>query len=51
MESSGEVGRVNISHATYKILKDDPKFKFKSRGKVRAKGKGEVEMYFVEKLS
>jgi class 3 adenylate cyclase len=49
MESSGEVGKVNISQATYKVLKDDPQFKFKSRGKVRAKGKGEVEMYFVSR--
>jgi adenylate cyclase len=48
MESSGEVGRVNISEATYELLKDDPAFQFSPRGKVQAKGKGEVEMWFVE---
>ena len=48
MESSGEVGKVNISEATYKLLKDDPDFTFKSRGKIEAKGKGEIEMYFVD---
>jgi class 3 adenylate cyclase/Tfp pilus assembly protein PilF len=49
MESSGEVGKVNISQSTYELLKDDPGFKFESRGKVEAKGKGEIEMYFVSK--
>ncbi len=48
METSGEVGQVNISEATYGIIKDDPRFTFVSRGKVQAKGKGEVLMYFVE---
>ncbi|MBL4587555.1 MAG: tetratricopeptide repeat protein [Flavobacteriales bacterium] len=47
MESSGEVGKVNISQATYTLLKDDAAFSFTSRGKVEAKGKGEMEMYFV----
>lgn len=49
MESSGEVGRVNISQATNELLKDDPDFVFESRGKIEAKGKGEIEMYFVSK--
>lgn len=49
MESSGAVGKVNISATTYEILKDDATFVFESRGKVEAKGKGEVEMYFVTK--
>ncbi len=47
MESKGEVGKVNISEATYDFLKDDSDFVFESRGKVEAKGKGEIEMYFV----
>ncbi|MEX1131728.1 MAG: adenylate/guanylate cyclase domain-containing protein, partial [Flavobacteriales bacterium] len=74
MESSGEVGQVNISAATYALVKDrvfaedavasthgvDPNrvgygnsgsgtvaFTFTPRGKVQAKGKGEMEMYFV----
>lgn len=47
MESNGEVGKVNISQATFELLKDDPDFAFESRGKIEAKGKGEMEMYFV----
>ena len=47
MESAGEVGKVNISHDTYVLIKDDPQFTFESRGKIEAKGKGELEMYFV----
>jgi len=86
MESSGEVGQVNISEATYALVKDakkvngewpivnggsihsptpihhspatahspftnshSPAFAFTPRGKVQAKGKGEMEMYFVER--
>ncbi len=49
MESSGEVGRVNISEATFNLLKNDTDFTFESRGKIKAKGKGEIEMYFVAK--
>ena len=48
MESSGEVGKVNISEATYELLKGDAQFVFESRGKIEAKGKGEMEMYFVQ---
>jgi class 3 adenylate cyclase/Tfp pilus assembly protein PilF len=47
MESSGELGKVNISQTTYSMLKDDPQFIFESRGKIQAKGKGEIEMWFV----
>ncbi|MBP6389761.1 MAG: tetratricopeptide repeat protein [Flavobacteriales bacterium] len=46
MESSGEVGQVNISESTYALVKDEPGLMFTSRGKVQAKGKGEMEMYF-----
>jgi adenylate cyclase len=46
MESSGEPGKVNISGATYEFVKD--KFTCTHRGKVLAKNKGEVDMYFVE---
>ena len=49
MESSGEVGRVNTSRAVYDLVKDDPEFKFQARGEVKTKGKGAVEMWFVEK--
>ncbi len=80
MESSGAVGQVNISEATYALVKDvlespplsvlssqnggltpgrspgqadnselttRKAFTFTPRGKVQAKGKGEMEMYFV----
>jgi class 3 adenylate cyclase/Tfp pilus assembly protein PilF len=47
MESSGEVGKVNISATTYDLVKEKSEFQFTSRGKVEAKGKGEMEMYFV----
>lgn len=46
MESSGEIGKVNISGTTYEMVKD--KFIFKHRGKIQAKNKGEIDMYFVE---
>jgi len=75
MESSGEAGQVNISEATYRLVKaavvdeagvtstlrvdrnrdggagleTSPAFTFTARGKVQAKGKGEMEMYFVER--
>jgi class 3 adenylate cyclase len=69
MESSGEVGQVNISEATYRSVNGEermvngedgasysptpinhsPAFVFTPRGKVQAKGKGEMEMYFVER--
>jgi class 3 adenylate cyclase/uncharacterized protein HemY len=47
MESSGAIDKVNISQDTYNLIKKYPQFKFESRGKIKAKGKGEVEMYFV----
>lgn len=49
MESMGEVGKVNVSDSTYQALKNEPDLAFKSRGKIEVKGKGEVEMWFVEK--
>ncbi len=45
MESSGEVGRVNLSEATYELVQDD--FDCTFRGEVEAKGKGKMGMYFV----
>lgn len=46
MESSGQEGKINISGSTYELVKD--KFACVYRGKVEAKNKGEIEMYFVE---
>jgi class 3 adenylate cyclase len=71
MESSGEVGQVNISEGTYALvvgsqlsvvglgdglttdnqqLTTTKTFTFTPRGKVQAKGKGEMEMYFVGRV-
>jgi adenylate cyclase len=47
MEQSGEVGKVNISENTYQLVNQD--FVCIFRGKIEAKNKGEVNMYFVEK--
>ena len=51
MESSGEVGQVNISESTYALVREQAGrlFDFTPRGKVQAKGKGEMEMYFVQR--
>jgi class 3 adenylate cyclase len=49
MESSGAPGKINISESTYALVKDDPDFIFEARGKIEAKGKGEIEMYFVNR--
>jgi class 3 adenylate cyclase/ligand-binding sensor domain-containing protein len=48
MESSGEIDMVNISESTYHIISGDPQFKFTNRGRISAKNKGEIQMYFVE---
>ena len=49
MESSGEIGRVNISQSTYEALKKYDDLVFEPRGAIKAKGKGEIQMYFVSK--
>ncbi len=46
MESGGEEGKVNISETTYDLVKD--KFNCTYRGKIQAKNKGMIDMYFVE---
>lgn len=46
MESSGEVGQVNVSQMTYEKISD--KFICEYRGKIEAKNKGSVDMYFVK---
>lgn len=45
MESSGEIGKVNISRSTYELVKDF--FDCEYRGKVSAKNKGTIDMFFV----
>ncbi|HSU27234.1 MAG TPA: adenylate/guanylate cyclase domain-containing protein, partial [Chitinophagaceae bacterium] len=46
MEQSGVPGKINISEHTYEIVKDF--FHCVYRGKIDAKNKGEIDMYFVE---
>ncbi len=46
MESSGEIGKVNISKATYELVKD--RFNCIPRGKIEVKGRGGLDMYFVD---
>lgn len=48
MESGGEVGKVNISEATYEYIKDY--FMFTPRGKIDAKNIGMIDTYFVDRL-
>jgi adenylate cyclase len=47
VESNCEEGRVNISETTYRLVKYH--FDCEYRGKVDAKNKGPIEMYFVNK--
>ena len=46
MESSGEVGKVNISQSTFELVCD--KYHCTHRGKIDAKNKGQFDMYFVD---
>lgn len=48
LESSGIAGRINISASTWASVKDF--FECESRGKVAAKGKGEIDMYLVSRI-
>ncbi|QQS28713.1 MAG: tetratricopeptide repeat protein [Sphingobacteriales bacterium] len=46
MEQNSVAGKINISGTTYELVKD--KFKCSYRGKIEAKNKGEIDMYFIE---
>ncbi len=45
MESHGEPGRVQVSQATYEILKDE--FVFEERGLIDIKGKGQMKTWWL----
>ena len=45
LESSGVPGKINISAFTYDLIKNQ--FNCEYRGKIDAKGKGEIDMYLV----
>ena len=46
MEQSGEVGKVNVSGKTFEYI--EPYFDCTYRGKIPAKNKGHIDMYFVD---
>lgn len=46
MESNGSAGKINISQTTYEAVKNH--FVCRYRGKIDAKNKGKIDMYFVE---
>jgi class 3 adenylate cyclase len=46
MEQNSLPGKINISSTTWKLVKD--KFQCTYRGKIEAKNKGEIDMYFLE---
>lgn len=48
MEQNSQKGKLNISGFTYDLIKN--KFICEYRGKIEVKGKGELDMYFVEKI-
>ncbi|HTN45935.1 MAG TPA: adenylate/guanylate cyclase domain-containing protein [Flavipsychrobacter sp.] len=45
MEQNSEAGKINISAQTYELVKEE--FACSYRGKIGAKNKGEIDMYFV----
>lgn len=45
MEQNSESGRINVSESTFQLTKND--FQYESRGKIMAKNKGEIDMYYL----
>lgn len=48
IESACEVGKVNVSEATYELIKDY--FECENRGAIEMKNRGKMDMYFVNGL-
>ena len=48
LEQNSEAGKINISGSTYELVKD--KFHCEYRGKIEAKNKGVIDMYFAEPM-
>lgn len=46
LETASEKGKINVSASTYELIKHD--FECDYRGKISAKGKGDLDMYFVK---
>jgi hypothetical protein len=49
MESSSEPGRLNVSAYTYHLVREN--FLGEYRGKVEVKGKGDIDMYFIQHIA
>ena len=47
MESTGVPGRIQVSEATYEVLRDDSSFVWEDRGSVEIKGKGKMKAYLL----
>jgi class 3 adenylate cyclase len=45
MESHGLPGKIQVSQATYELLKDQ--FQFEARGEIEVKGKGKMCAYWL----
>jgi len=48
MESMSEPGKINISHSTYELIKEDVECEY--RGEIEAKNRGKVKMYFAKAM-
>jgi len=48
LESGCEAGKINISGSTYELVKEV--FNCTYRGKIEAKHKGKIDMYFVDSV-
>jgi class 3 adenylate cyclase len=48
MESSGTAGEINISESIYELIKSF--FECEPRGKINAKNKGEINMYYLKRI-
>jgi class 3 adenylate cyclase len=48
MESSGSPGKINISQTTFELVHNE--FRCTHRGKINAKNKGDIDMYFVDEI-
>ena len=45
MQSHGTPGRIQVTRATYELLKDE--FVLESRGTIEVRGKGEMETWYL----
>jgi hypothetical protein len=48
VQSASEAGRINVSAYTFDLIQRE--FNCTYRGKLAAKGKGDIDMYFVDSM-